>query len=80
MKGILWIVAISLLGLVTSGCASTRVGADNPFPHEPWYSDIKPFSEDEVTDWALFDLGYPNLPDFGDPAEDPFNDLKQLFK
>ncbi|MFH1737648.1 MAG: hypothetical protein ABIH23_01480 [bacterium] len=80
MKGILWIAAIALLGLLTSGCASTQTSANNPFPHESWYSDLEPFSKDRVTDWALFDLGYPTYPDFKDPADDPFYDLKQLFK
>ncbi|HPA44801.1 MAG TPA: hypothetical protein PLZ55_02190 [bacterium] len=77
------IALVLLIGFLFAGCASmkkARTAGLGVYPHDPWYSDLVPFSEDELTDWAVFDLGYPTMPDFNETTENPAYDLYILFR
>ncbi|HOE11693.1 MAG TPA: hypothetical protein PLQ35_03950 [bacterium] len=76
-------VLVLLTGFLFAGCASmkkARTEGLGVYPHDPWYSGLVPLSKDEFTDWAIFDLGYPTLPDFNDTTENPVYDLYILFR
>jgi hypothetical protein len=74
------ILVAVLLGLLALGCATTRTVDELTYPYDPWYADLQPFSKDRTTDWALFDLGYPNLPDLRERSSNPLYDLRVLFR
>ena len=80
MNSILRLLIAVLVGLALTGCATTRVAEGPSYPYDPWYADLEPFSKDRVTDWALFDLGCPNMPDLRERSDNPLYDLEILFK
>jgi hypothetical protein len=81
MKSILRMLFFVILGLAAVGCATSRLAQDDTlYPSDPWYADLEPFSKDRMTDWALFDLSYPTMPNLEEPSSNPFYDLKMLLK
>jgi len=75
-----WIVLTACLALCLTGCASMRTVEQIQFASEPWYEELKPFSKTEANEWALLDMGYPNLPDLKEIGDNPFYDLKMIFR
>ncbi len=80
MKSIFRILLLAGMALYLSGCAMTRTVQVIEFPSEPWYEELEPFSDTEVNEWALFDMGPPNVPTLKDIDSNPFYDLTILFQ
>ncbi len=80
MRSAFWALLVILTAVSLLGCRTTEVVDDLDYPFDPWYADLKPFSKDRTTDWALFDLSYPNLPDLKERSGNPFYDLRILFR
>ena len=65
--GLRWIGLVGIL-LLCAGCATTDSQMAEAMP--PWYQELNPMNDRQISDWALLDLDTDSYSTFDDTVED----------